>query len=98
MDDSVLAGIIAAESDPPGLDRARFLALIGEHGALEADADEATAVVVINGEPSGRLLWSSTDANEIEVYGDVDRVRDVAWNIAAALGGHFITLAELTSC
>ena len=43
------------------------------------------------------MSWSTT-ANELDVYGDPEQVADAAWNVAAALGGHYVTLDELTRC
>jgi hypothetical protein len=94
------AGVIAAEYDPPGIDRKRWLALIGDSDHLRPSsdgADEASAAIVIEGTLVGQIRWSTT-ANELDVHGELERVADVAWNVAASLGGQFVTLAELTRC
>jgi hypothetical protein len=93
----ILAGMITAELDPPGLDRARWIRVIGESRQLQA-IGEADAEVMNDGAAVGRLCWSPGVANAIDVYGADEAVSDAAWNVAAALEGQFITLAELTSC
>lgn len=93
----VIAGLIAAERDPPGISRERWLALIDESDLLRPLGDEGAAAIVDGDEAIGRMSWSTT-ANELDVYGEPERVADAAWNVAAALGGHYVTLAELTRC
>lgn len=93
----VIAGIIAAESDPPGISRERWLALVDESVVLRPTDVEGTAEIVSRDRMIGRISWSAT-ANELDVYGEPEAVADAAWDVAAALGGHYVTLAELTRC
>lgn len=97
--DPILTGVISAAVDPPGIDRARWLALIAESAHLDS-SDEAptSARIVVEGAMVGHMVWSKTSANEIEVYGVLEQVQDAAWNVAAELQAQFVTLAELTSC
>jgi hypothetical protein len=94
-----LLGVISAERDPPGIDRPQWQALIVEHAALtREDAAGDSACVVVDGSQVGRIAWSQSDANEIDVYGELEHVRELARQVAVALGGHFVTLEELISC
>ncbi len=94
----VLAGIIAAETDPPGLSRDGWRDVIETEPMLRGIEGQDAADIVDGGRVIGRIRWSSTAANELDVYGEQQRVSDVAWDVAAALGGRFVDLAELTRC
>jgi hypothetical protein len=99
MTTMLLVGVISATDDPPGIDLRRWAALVASNVGLEPVAlHDTSANIVVGGEVVGRMSWSSSTANEIDVSGDLEKVADVAWNVAAALGAHFVTLAELTSC
>ena len=93
----VIAGLIAAQSDPPGISRERWLALIADSDLLRPLDDDGAAEILEGDRVVGRMSWSTT-ANELDVYGDPEQVADAAWNVAAALGGHYVTLDELTRC
>lgn len=93
-----LAGVIAAETDPPGLSRDAWRDVVETESMLRGTEGQDVADIVDGGRVIGRIRWSSTVANELDVYGEEDRVSDVAWNVAAALGGRFVTLAEMTRC
>jgi hypothetical protein len=94
----ILAGVIAAEADPPGLSREAWQQQVEREPRLRSVDGRDAAEIVLDGQVVGRIQWSTTVANELDVYGVLDQVSDVAWNLAAALGGHFVTLAELTRC
>ncbi|MEQ9318861.1 MAG: hypothetical protein RIF41_06855, partial [Polyangiaceae bacterium] len=81
----IIAGLIAAESDPPGLSRERWLALVQSSDRLRPLDDEGAAEIVQGDRVIGKMSWSTT-ANEIDVYGEPDAVADAAWDVAAALG------------
>lgn len=93
------AGIIAAESDPPGIDASRWEAIITSHPALDSlHSEPRSASIVLDGEPCGMMRWSTCGANELDVHGDVEQLTPIAAEIALAIGGRFVTLEELTSC
>jgi len=92
-----LLGVIAAEADPPGIDVERWRALMAEHAALDVDED-LSAHVVVEGLQLGRVCWSSTGANELDVYGEQAQVGETARQLAVALGARFVTLEELMTC
>jgi len=94
-----LVGVIAAESDPPGIDVVRWRTLVAEHAQLEVEADAAdSATMVVDGAPIGRLCWSTSGANELDVFGELEQVAELAAQLALALEGRFVTLQELISC
>jgi hypothetical protein len=94
-----LLGVIAAESDPPGLDLVRWRALMAEHPQLELRADQAdSAHIMIAGAELGRVGWSTSGANELDVYGELEQVGELAAELAVALDGRFVTLQELITC
>ncbi len=94
--DALLAGVIAAEADPPGIDKERWTKLLASHDALHPTGTD-TAHITLDGHTVGRMSWSKT-ANEIDVWGEIDAVADTAWNVAAELDCRFVTMTELLSC
>lgn len=93
------AGVIAAESDPPGIEASRWEALIASHPALTPLGGEPRgARILLDGDGLGILRWSTSGANELDVHGDVATLARIAAEIALALDARFVTLAELTSC
>jgi len=56
-----------------------------------------TAVrLFIDGKLIGSFGWAENDENVVIVYGDLDPVRPVAAELAAELGGEFLTADQLT--
>ena len=90
-------GIISAEIDPPGIDRANWEALIISHHALHPTGG-GSANIVLEGAEVGRIAWCTTGGSSLDVHGDEARAPAAAAEIALALAGRFVSLEELTTC